>query len=233
MRKNKMMRLASALLVAVLLSTCAISGTFAKYVTSDSATDTARVAKWGVEVTTSSDIFNETYATHDTVTADGKFANSVAVDSTGTNLVAPGTDNSVEFSVTGTPEVGVKVDFVFTVNSDVVIPAGTTVATGNTLAANYTPVVFTLKQGSTVIATGTLADIKAVFDAESAVYAPNTNLATELGTYTLSWAWDFHTSDANDQADTYLGNVAAGLVTDTNTKTAIDFEFVITVTQVD
>ena len=64
-------------------------------------------------------------------------------------------------------------------------------------------------------------------------YAPNTNLGTELGTYTLSWAWAFSTSDANDQADTYLGNVAAGTVTDANTKTAIDFEFVITVTQVD
>ena len=47
MRKNKMMRLASALLVAVLLSTCAISGTFAKYVTSSTGTDKARVAYWG------------------------------------------------------------------------------------------------------------------------------------------------------------------------------------------
>ena len=31
MKKNTMMRIASVLLVAVLLSTCAISGTFAKY----------------------------------------------------------------------------------------------------------------------------------------------------------------------------------------------------------
>ena len=46
-----MMRVASALLVAVLLSTCAISGTFAKYVTEGSGSDTARVAKFGVTVT--------------------------------------------------------------------------------------------------------------------------------------------------------------------------------------
>ena len=50
MKKNKLMRAASILLVATLISTCAISGTFAKYVTTGSATNTARVAKWGVEL---------------------------------------------------------------------------------------------------------------------------------------------------------------------------------------
>ena len=46
--KNKMMRIASVLLVAALITTCAISGTFAKYVTKVSGEDTARVAKWGI-----------------------------------------------------------------------------------------------------------------------------------------------------------------------------------------
>ena len=50
MKKNKMMRIASVLLVAVLLSTCAISGTFAKYATEATGTATASVAKWAVEV---------------------------------------------------------------------------------------------------------------------------------------------------------------------------------------
>ena len=40
MRKNKAMRLASGLLVAVMLTTCIISGTFAKYVTTNKAEDT-------------------------------------------------------------------------------------------------------------------------------------------------------------------------------------------------
>ena len=52
MKKNTMMRLASVLLIAVLMSTCAISGTFAKYVTSDSSSDSARVARWGFNGTT-------------------------------------------------------------------------------------------------------------------------------------------------------------------------------------
>ena len=43
MKKNIMMRVASALLIAVLLTTCAISGTFAKYVSTASGSDTARV----------------------------------------------------------------------------------------------------------------------------------------------------------------------------------------------
>ena len=61
MKKNKMMRIASILMVAVLVSTCAVSGTFAKYVTSDSGKDTARVAKWGISILASGDLFAETY----------------------------------------------------------------------------------------------------------------------------------------------------------------------------
>ena len=61
MRKNKMMRLASSLLVAVLITTSAISGTFAKYTTQDSASDSARVAKWGVTVMASGNLFGTMY----------------------------------------------------------------------------------------------------------------------------------------------------------------------------
>lgn len=98
MKKNRMMRLASGLLVAVLLSTCTISGTFAKYVTEGSASDTARVAKWGIEMTVNgNDAFAEEY--------DGTVKTSVENQ----NLVAPGTasdpNNTVTFSLSGTPEV--------------------------------------------------------------------------------------------------------------------------------
>ena len=70
MRKNKMMRAASALLVAVLLTTSTISGTFAKYVTQDSAKDVARVAKWGVELQVEGNLFGETYV--DEITGEMK-----------------------------------------------------------------------------------------------------------------------------------------------------------------
>ena len=50
MKTNKIMRIASGLLVAVLLSTCVISGTFAKYVSTYDGTDSARVATWAFEI---------------------------------------------------------------------------------------------------------------------------------------------------------------------------------------
>ena len=244
MKKNKMMRIASVLLIAVLMTTCAISGTFAKYVTSDNGADTARVAKWGVTVEIANDLnlFNETYAITDTTVENTNITNSVAVNTAGTNLVAPGTNNSITFTITGTPEVAVDVAIAMTVTSDVIIPANTDIkqgnpndtdeTTANVLAADYTPVVFTLTEAgsNTPIASGTLTQIEAALEELSAEYAPNTNLAK---TYTLAWEWAFSGTNTNDAADTYLGNVAAGTVTDANTSTAINFEFSITVTQID
>ena len=55
--KNYLMRIASILFIVTLISTCCVSGTFAKYVTSASASDTARVAKWGVSISGVSDGF--------------------------------------------------------------------------------------------------------------------------------------------------------------------------------
>ena len=86
MKKNKMMRIASVLLVAVILTTCAISGTFAKYVTSENGSDSARVAKFGVEVTANGSTFATEYDTDDTNVV-GTIAKSV-VSSDTKNLVA-------------------------------------------------------------------------------------------------------------------------------------------------
>lgn len=255
MKKNKMMRLASGLLVAVLLTTCAISGTFAKYVTQASGQNSARVAKWGVEVTAmGEDLFSTAYAaegTHD-------FTNSVEAKDT-TNVVAPGTKNTdgVSFSVTGTPEVAVKIDIAVTgagnaeKATDVVLPAKEgytdwTQAPYNgtfNVAADYHPVVFTLKDGTNVLKTGTLADIETYLKTElSKEYEPNTDLskitgADGTGNYTLTWEWPFpETYDAEtDKKDTLLGNIATGdakyAVEGASTK--IDFGIAITVTQID
>ena len=114
MRKNKMMRAASALLVAVLLTTSTISGTFAKYVTQDSASDTARVAKWGVELQVEGNLFGENYV--NAIAPDGATAAELAVESNYNllaeapnpdDVVAPGTENDevFTFSINGKPEV--------------------------------------------------------------------------------------------------------------------------------
>jgi len=221
MKKNTMMRLASALLVLVMLTTCAISGTFAKYITQADVADTARVAKWGVEVTATGSLYEEQYANEDSAEKD-KAGNVIAytvVSAGSDDVVAPGTANEdgLSFSITGTPEVAVNISFNITNVKDVYLPAGTykDYTTGNDTAdtfaaAEYYPIVYTLTKNGAPAETGTLADIEAYLNDIEGNYEANTDLATTFGEFQLTWAWVFGDS-ANNQADTFLGQVAAGL----------------------
>ena len=113
MKKNFMMRAASVLLVAVMLTTCAISGTFAKYVTAKEGSDSARVAKFGVVVAASGSLFSKNYlnANDNTPAADGADAATITVKSSDEDkLVAPGTknENGITFAVTAVNNEGVE-----------------------------------------------------------------------------------------------------------------------------
>jgi hypothetical protein len=146
MKKNKMMRIASGLLVLTLLTACIISGTFAKYVTSATASDTARVAKWGVQVQVSGTLFGEKY---DAVGEDDK-GNTISVGDTGITvmstdkkIVAPGTknDKGITFSLEGKPEVSGTVTTTIT-TQNIYLAAGTygvmvPVETGTVTAENF------------------------------------------------------------------------------------------------
>ncbi|MBQ1372370.1 MAG: hypothetical protein IIY70_05505 [Oscillospiraceae bacterium] len=243
MKKNKMMRIASGLLVLNLMSTCAISGTFAKYVTSADVQDSARVAKWGVAVTASGHLFDSSYI--DTpptnyLGPDGSTVSPVGWSVVTTEaVVAPGTNNTEQktndpkdmtIAVTGTPEVAVKVDIKVHGSAseseavkDVVLPSGTYLdyTTGNsdsdtfTMTSDYHPVKFTLtRNGSAVVTDGTLAAVETALENLTGTYAANTNLGNEIGTLVLTWKWDYEGSENYiDKADTYLGNVAAELAT--------------------
>ena len=112
MKKNRMMRTASVLLVAVLLSTCAISGTFAKYTSTVTDSDSVTVAKWSVKVNGTeiavanpSVIFN----LFDTNTQYDEDGNDVTA-----GKIAPGTKGSFNFKVQNTSEVSVKYTITFT-----------------------------------------------------------------------------------------------------------------------
>lgn len=121
MKKNVMMRTASALLVLVLLTTCIISGTFAKYITSAEGSDSARVAKFGVEVTASGSMFSKHY---NNATGGNGIATTVtgSVDSSNDdNIFAPGTKGEmVKMKLSGIPEVNVQVtyDGIVTLNGE-------------------------------------------------------------------------------------------------------------------
>ena len=241
MKKNKMMRVASILLVAVLLTTSIISGTFAKYVTSGEASDSARVAKFGVIVTATGNLFDATYKT--TENTPGKSTGTspdydtadhttLSVESSnGNKLVAPGTKNTdgLTFGVTGTPEVDVNVKLDFTAVKDVFLKANTALPDMTKAAytgtfdntGDYYPIVFTLegnylknatlsvdgldvtKKASEGKVSGTLAQIKAVFDAlnnnGTGIFVDaNTDLATAIGSFKLTWEWKFEEYTATE-----------------------------------
>lgn len=132
MKKNKMMRIASILMVATLITTCAISGTFAKYVTTAEGKDTARVAKWGIVLgMQSEDLFADKYATDDT-TYKGEYSvvadpdNNVVITDV-KDLVAPGTKSvkAATATVFGTPEVATRYSLTIDGLDDVFLKAGT------------------------------------------------------------------------------------------------------------
>lgn len=257
MKKNKTLRFAACLLLLCLITTCVIGTTLAKYTTAGNASDEARVAKWGVTISMEADpLFKNEYAKTDTSTT----YTGLAVKSEGdAKVVAPGTDStqaygSAIFSITGTPEVATRIKIELTNVQDVVLKAGTykdpttALATDEfTLDSDYYPVVFTLVQTKDENGTcyknkieGTLAQIQAALnaynggtDGNGKEYAPNTNLESE---YTLSWAWNF--DGGNDKADTYLGNLMAGLnpnslTEDTDYCLKVAYTLNITVTQID
>lgn len=151
MKKNKMMRIASVLLVAVLLSTCAISGTFAKFVSSQEATDKAKVATWDIDFagndTSSKDFVFDLFNTiNDVSTGDkGALTNDDDVkDATSGEdpIIAPGTSGSFTIKLVNNSEVNAqcKVEF------------------DNTLL-NSVPLVFTYKVGGVAYTSGTYVDL--------------------------------------------------------------------------
>lgn len=129
MKKNTMLRIASILLVVTLLSTCVISGTFAKYVTKAEGQDQARVAKWGVLVSVEGNVFADQYkAVDEAYLEDGGEYAVVSVN--GDKVVAPGTsakeaDMALVATVKGTPEVATRYTLEGKGIKDVVLPAGT------------------------------------------------------------------------------------------------------------
>ncbi len=133
MKKDKhswSMKAASVLMTLALISSCFLGGTFSKYIVTNSASDKARVAKFGVKVETKDfeNLFRDHYAAHDTtyklIDADEKSYSVKNPDcqeivsskgaGEGDNLIAPGTyyepgEGDPNYSIEGKPEVAVRV----------------------------------------------------------------------------------------------------------------------------
>lgn len=272
MKKMKSMRVAAVLLALVMITSCFVGNTFAKYTTAGEGKANARVAKFGVVINADpSEVFKTDYNKKDGSTFTGTYSVSAETPTSGTRsyVVAPGTTgDAMNFSISGTPEVAVHVDFTVSTanNKEIFLKKGsyTNDTTANKtdkfeLTADYYPVKFTLTNGSTeLVKDGSFKDVTAKLQTLSKDFAPGTDLSTALGNYSLTWKWDF---SGNDEADTLLGNLAAGmngtanpgyagaapvaptttggsytyasLTADTDYSTNLSFTFTISVTQVD
>ena len=216
MKKNKMMRTASVLLVLTLLTVCVISGTFAKYVTSGEGSDSARVAKFGVTVTANGETFANSYAkTDDSFTLDTNTVVSTA------DVVAPGTNgNMASMALSGTPEVAVRVTYAghFTLdenwkdeNGDYYCPLEIKVNND------------TIKGNDFESASAFAAAVNAKIDAYSKDYKAGTNLGPQGNdSLKVSWSWPFA---GDDTKDTALGNAT--------TPGNVTLDVTTTVTQID
>lgn len=170
MKKNNVMRVFSLLLALTLISVCAISGTFAKYVTKAEGKDNARVAKWGVLLNVEGSAFASKYATSDDTYAQAGGEYSVEAFNGTDKVVAPGTNSeevgqTLTASVTGTPEVAARYAIEVKNVKDIVLPAGTytdyTAAPYEgtfTLDKAYAPVKWnlTISKGNTTVDVATL-----------------------------------------------------------------------------
>ena len=226
MKKGVFPRIAAVLMILTLLSTCAISGTFAKYVTSGSTTATARVAKWGVTIEASNADdsgapFKNSYATNGEVTNLKGETIENAVLSTEA-VVAPGTSGGLgAINVTGTPEVAVNIAYTVT---ELKFENWTVNET-----EFYCPLVFTIGE-TTITGTEYASDTELVEALRTAIegFSDNYEAGTDLSTLSdpnnvsITWEWSF---DGEDEKDTALGNA--------ETPATISLELTVTVTQID
>ncbi len=209
MKKNVMMRAASALGVAVLLSTCVISGTFAKYTTSATGSDTARVAKWGFESAaelTITDLF--THGDTDVTSANTD------------KVIAPGTKHSVDFwfeyDKTSNNIAAPEVDYTFEVTASLVCSDE-----ANNLIKNNPSITWSL-DGTTGMTWDQLINaIQALdgnatnnrYEAGSLPEAFYGTTDAPLTKHTIGWEWAFENTTSEeskkeqDGKDTMMGNL--------------------------
>ena len=180
-----MVRLVAALAVTMMFTMCFVGGTFAKYTSSATGTDSATVAKWDIKVG------GTNIATNDTFTFDLfktiKDSNGSDVESDmspvdGT-IIAPGTRGSFDIVIKNDSQVNATYAIDYTVTT-----------------TNNIPVKFS------VDGTNWFDDIN---------YLDVRSVAINMGataTVTVQWMWEFERIDGDTQ-DTTLGSAASATLT--------------------
>lgn len=236
MNRNRLMKASAFLLVSTMATSCFVGSTFAKYVSEGKGEDSARVAKWGVEVEVTGDGFKTEYGKDD---HESNVEGNTVISSTEEKVVAPGTKGTFGgVTITGTPEVAVKIDTTATVDL-----SGWNVANDGEF---YCPLKFTIGDKtingldySKDVAGGESSFEYAIKDAiqkaTTQQLKPNTDLSEVGKGITYSWEWPFEGStgkvaNQDDELDTILGDNAAD--GDTGNDPKIDITVKTTVTQI-
>lgn len=180
MEKNKTMKMILITLLIAMIALVLVSGTYAKYTSSASGSDTARVAKWSFTVG-GTDIVAENTFTFDLFKTikdtDGKTETDV-VSANADKVIAPGTSGSFDLVLENKSETSAKYGITYTVTNTASIPVQFSV-NGKDWTDNLANVV------------------------ESDT---DTKLAANNGTKTITiqWKWAY---DGDDTTDVNLGKV--------------------------
>ena len=212
----KRMSVLAILVLAISITAFSVAGTYAKYTSTDTISDKARVARWNINELVNVSLFEDTY--------NNGAVKNLDDDTSVTDVIAPGTKGSYNFKLEGSVETN------YTIKATVKEALETNGLEGR--------VVYYLKDGDTVLNSDTsLAGLKAALEA---LYDGNTIYAAgslDEKTYTIEWEWVFEKNTTvgentvidseNDATDTALGNKSAEGTNVPEVKITVDF----TVTQ--
>lgn len=175
MKRSWISKFAGLVLVLTLITTSLVAGTYAKYVTSASATDTVTVAKWSAKI-------NGDLATTTTAAITFNIFDTTD-DGVDNGLIAPGTSGSFEltYDMTGT-QVAHNLLITMDVDSDFA-----SIDNFDFFEDSTHTTAFTTSGGAI-----------ALLDAD---FEPNAPTSSAI---TVFWAWPFET-DGGDTADTVDG----------------------------
>ncbi len=209
MMKNKKMGILAVLVMLVAVTLNAVGGTYAKYISTYSMTDEARVAKWNFtdETERTVDLFESSYSNDNGV---------YVASSDASKVVAPGTEGSYSYSITGTAETNYKV----TKNSSVLNKIA---IVGNEGWDNdvivYNPIEFSFDNGTTWVkaekinrdADGKFLGLSFEDTVDNGViYPANYELSVANNTAitgSIQWRWAFESGIYNDKTGNYSNDV--------------------------
>ncbi len=232
--KSKNGKRIALILVALLLIAAIAFGayTYSKYVENAKGSGSANVAQWGFTVSMENGEnagFSTKYNASGTADQSGT---AIVADTSSDdgNVVAPGANGQISFTVGGKAEVLAKITTSITNTSEISLTL-----TKDDVDVVYYPIKYTLNDGtSDIVNGGTMAEVATAITSDSTLNQTSIAAGTTITekTYTLSWEWAFegatfevdstnhYTVDGNE-LDTILGHIAANPSTP-DTYTVID-----------